>query len=101
MAGRWKPLLIQAEPKEGALVFYMRKVPSCFTEMVLGGLGTLRLPPWVTIPLTRCTLVKLTETEGRAEVARHWGECGLLFSGGRAPIWEDEDALEVNDGDVC
>ena len=45
MAGRWKPVLIQAEPKEGALVFYMRKVPSCFTEMVLGGLGTLRFPP--------------------------------------------------------
>ena len=22
MAGRWKPLLIQAEPKEGALMFY-------------------------------------------------------------------------------
>ena len=78
--------------EEGALVFYRDG---------FGWVGDSQVPPWVTIPLTRCTLVKLTETEGRAEVARRWGERGLLFSGGRAPIWEDEDALEVNDGDVC
>lgn len=75
-------------------------MPSRFTEMVLGGLGTLRWPSLVTIPLTRSTLIELTETGRRAEVARDWGGCGLLLNGGRAPVWEDEDALEMNDGDV-
>ena len=54
----------------------------------------------MTVPLTRSTLIELTETGRRAEVARDWGGCGLLLNGGRAPVWEDEDALEINDGDV-
>ena len=69
----------------------------------LGGLGTLRLPP----PGDDSTYMKhLSQTDrdrGKAEVAGNWGEgWGARASvyWGRAPVCEDKEALEMNDGDV-
>lgn len=49
-------------------------------------------------------VIKHTETEGRMVAVGGWGQGDngeLLFTGHRVSIWEDENILEMDNGDGC